>query len=123
MNKKFVEHALMARLHKKASQSDSNFLIAAAAFSKNGNLLGYQFNRRNTLTPGSRRGAGIHAEASLIKRFGKKVDTIYLMRVGKLGDRLPIDPCCNCAKIAKGIGIKIVPLHKIYGCTHSKVKS
>ena len=114
MNKKYIKYELTQRLFKKAIQSDSNFYIAAAAFSRNGNLLGYITNGRNNYYEASKRGAGIHAEASLIKRFGKRIDTIYIARTGRNNkNKLPIDPCENCAKIAKNMGIKIIPIHKL----------
>lgn len=88
------------------------YRIAAAGFTKRGNLLGIMVNSWRDLKT-IRRGTGRHAEAALMKRFGQKLDTIYILRVGKVGDILPIHPCESCSKMAKKIGIKIIPLHQI----------
>jgi len=88
------------------------YRVAAAAFSRRGNLLGVEMNGwRELLT--TRRGTGKHAEAALMKKYGKKIDTIYILRVGNSLDILPIHPCSGCAKMAKKIGIKIIPIHEM----------
>lgn len=89
-----------------------SYRVAAAAFSKRGNLLGIEMNGwRDLLTV--RRGTGRHAEAALMKKFGKKIDTIYILRVGNSLDILPIHPCEACQNMAKKIGAKIVPIHEL----------
>jgi hypothetical protein len=60
----------------------------------------------------TRRGGGEHAETKLFKKFGRQIDRIYIIRVGKTCDPLPIHPCENCAKVAAKFGIKIIPLHE-----------
>ena len=47
-----------------------------------------------------------------IKQFGKKIDKIYILRVGNSLDPLPIHPCANCAKVAAKMGIRIICLHE-----------
>ena len=59
--------ALKQRLRKKAIQSSSRYKIAAAAFTKHGNLLGYATNNVNMNFPSSRKGGGLHAERELMK--------------------------------------------------------
>lgn len=90
------------------------YRIAAAAFSKKGNLLGIEMNGWRGLVT-TRRGTGKHAEAALIKKFGKKIDTIYILRVGNALDILPIHPCESCKNMASKAGIKIVPIHEMLG--------
>ena len=115
---KKVEHEIMPRIMKKATQSPNNFFVAffvaAAAFSKKGNLLGVRSNSHNNYMA-IRRGMSKHAEASLIAEFGRKIDTIYLVRIGRDFSRLPIHPCENCQKIADKFGIKIIPVHIEFG--------
>lgn len=88
------------------------YRIAAAAFSKHGNLLGIEMNGWRELAT-TRRGTGKHAEAALIKRFGKKIDTIYILRAGNSMDILPIHPCEACQNMAAKAGIKIIPIHEM----------
>ena len=59
------------------------------------------------------KGRGRHAERELIKHYGKAIDTIYLCRTGMTGEIRPIEPCPVCSKIAKKMGIKIIPIHEI----------
>lgn len=107
--------ALTSRLIRKLDIEKENNLryrVAAAAYSKQGNLLGIEMNGWRELAT-VRRGTGKHAEAALIKRFGKKIDTIYILRVGNALDILPIHPCECCKNMAAKAGIKIVPIHEM----------
>jgi hypothetical protein len=108
----FSKTTLLRLLESKAPQSNSKFYIAAAAFSKKNNLLGIVTNKQNDKLPYSKRGTGFHAEESLFKKYGRKIDHIYIVRVGRSGDPLPIDPCPKCAKIARKFGVEIINLHK-----------
>lgn len=121
LNKKQIKSTLLKDLESKAKQSPSTFSVAAAAYSKNGNLLGLSVNGFKRLHTAMRRGAGFHAEHKLILQFGKKIDTIYIIRIGKNGDRLPIHPCGNCAKIADKLGIKIISLHETFGYVPTEI--
>lgn len=89
------------------------YRICAIAFNKKHELLGIQMNGHR-FSMSHRRGAGLHAEAELMKRYGKLIDKIYIIRVGNSYDALPIHPCENCAKIAAKLGIKIIPLYEEY---------
>ena len=88
------------------------YRVAAAAFSKKGNLIGIETNGWRELAT-VRRGTGRHAEATLMKRYGKKIDTIYILRVGRALDILPIHPCESCSGMAKKLGVKVVPIHEV----------
>lgn len=94
-------------------KADKNltYKICALAFSKKDNLLGISINGHRAF-PAIRRGMGLHAETELIKKFGRRIDKIYILRVGNAMDPLPIHPCENCAKVAAKYGIKIIPLHE-----------
>ena len=89
-----------------------SYRVIAAAYSKKGNLLGTEMNGWRELAT-IRKGTGKHAEAALIKKFGKCINTIYLLRVGNSGDILPIHPCKSCFNMANKVGIKIIPIHQM----------
>lgn len=115
-NKKNIGH-IIRRLTCKALQSSSSFNIAAIAFSKKGNVLGIESNNlRTDLIP--YKGRGKHAEMALMKKYGKKIDTIYLFRVGNSAIPRPIDPCETCANTAKKLNIKIISLVPIANKFH-----
>jgi len=101
---------IASRLAKKSFQSEARYRIAAVAFDKHGDVLGFSMNRRNTKFKPTHRGAGIHAEMQLIQKYQSKIKKIGILRSGKSGDELPIKPCENCSKIASKLGIKIVQL-------------
>ena len=66
---------------------------------KKNDVLGLQMNgHRESLS--NRKGAGLHAEAELMK-YGKAIDKIYILRVGNSYDALPFILAKNCAKFAK----------------------
>lgn len=103
---------LSNRLRKKAKQSSAVYRIAAVAYSRSGNLLGFAVNSVRLDLSASKRGSGVHAERQLMKRFGEKIGYILLSRYGNGGDMLPIHPCEICAKLAKVHGVKIISLHE-----------
>jgi hypothetical protein len=88
-----------------------SYRIVAAGYSKKGSLIGIEMNGWRELIPNDK-GKGKHAEASLIKKFGRKIDTIYILRCGRSLDILPIHPCKSCAAIANKMNIKIIPIHE-----------
>lgn len=113
MNINSFKHVLVPRMKKKLKPKNDNmkYRIAALAFTKSGNYIDIRYNGfREGLS--NRKGAGLHAEQDLIHRYGNIIDTIYILRVGKSGDYLPIHPCETCSSIAKKRGIKIVCLHE-----------
>jgi cytidine deaminase len=86
------------------------FKVVAVAVTKKGNVLGLSTNGFR-LGLSNRKGAGIHAERELIKKYGQKIGKIYIWRYGNNGkNELPIDPCVNCQKIAKKLNIKIISM-------------
>lgn len=109
--KKFEFFTLINIMEKKAEQSTNNFHIAAAAFSKKNNLLGTASCNPNKNFPVSKKGTGIHAEAELIKKYKRQIDKIYICRICRSGAPRPIEPCPNCAKLAKKYDIKIINIH------------
>ena len=99
--------SLLSRLKYKASQSPSTYRLAGVAFSKTGNILGFARNgfRNENLKPGKY--SGDHVEQHLIKRYGTKIKTILLIRIGNGGDLLPIDPCEKCQRLMDKMGIEV----------------
>lgn len=93
---------------KKATQSICKYRVSAVGFDHKGNLLGTAFNRPRFC----HYGGSIHAEANLIRRYGKNLKTILICRIGDAGDLKPIDPCENCLKLAKKYDIKIISIEQ-----------
>jgi len=55
-------------------------------------------------------GGGIHAEMALMAQYRKNIHHILIVRVGRSGNFLPIDPCEMCSAKAADLGIKISSL-------------
>lgn len=100
--------SLLCFIKKQAEKSPASYRIGGIAISQRGNILGTSFSsfRTECITPG--KGTGRHCEAALIKRYGRKIATIIIMRIGNSGNVLRIEPCANCQKMADKLGIKIV---------------
>lgn len=111
-SQKRLKYELIPRMRRKLQKDRGvTYRIAALAFTKNGNFIDIRYNNhRDFLSDGP--GAGLHAEQDLIHRYGNRIDTIYILRVGNSGKVRPIHPCKTCAKIAAKRGIKIIPLHE-----------
>lgn len=99
-----IKNNLVNNLIKKASQSNCAYKVSAIAFTKKGNLLGYSFNKHRF----TNKGGGLHAERLLFERYGSKIDTIYIIRVNRNKEELPIEACYTCQKIAKKMKVKII---------------
>ena len=113
MNLKAFKYTIVPKLKRKLKPNGGNlkYRIAAIAFTKRGNFIDIRYNGyREGLS--NRKGSGLHAEQDLIRKYGNTIDTIYILRVGKTGDCLPIHPCDNCRSIALKMNIKIVCLHE-----------
>ena len=112
---------LNRRLKRKATQTKCRYKIAAAAYTKTGNLLGYASNNINRCLKKSKEGGGLHAERQLMKKYGNKISYIIIARTNSSGDNnLPIHPCETCAKLATHMGIKIIPIHELLGLCEQK---
>lgn len=107
--------SIYGRMRTKSLHSRANYRIVAVAFSRKGDVVGFASNNiRCGLSP-KRRGAGTHAEMQLVRKYGRRVACIVIARFGKSGRTLPIDPCPNCAKVARQLGIKIMKLEEFRG--------
>ena len=105
-------HQTLLGLKKKAEQSDCTYRVAAIAFDKKGDVLGYARNNHavwNVLANNhvGRAGTARHAERILMSRYGENIKSILICRVGHGGDLRPIDACSACKKVADKLGIKI----------------
>jgi len=103
-----MESRTIARAIRKASHSTCNQKIAAVAFDKKGRILGISKNRGRF----TRKGGGIHAEMVIMKKWGRKIKKIIIIRTNLTGGLLPIHPCKVCSAKAKELGIKIYNLQK-----------
>lgn len=107
-----VDPSLLKLLTNKAKHSPCTYRIAGIAMSKKGNVLGYCTNNHSKWqvlekTPIGRSGTAQHCERILIQKYGQRIHTIIICRIGRSGELRPIDPCPACAKLAKKYNIKI----------------
>ena len=81
--------------------------MAGVAFNKKGEILGIVSNglRADNVKPGKY--CGDHVEKKLIARYGTLVSRIVLMRIGRGGAILPIEPCEKCRKLLEKYGISV----------------
>jgi len=110
-----ISNALEELLKEKAQRSPCTYRISGIAFSKKGNILGYCTNSHSKWqilekNPIGRAGTAEHCEKRLIQRFGKRIHSIVICRVGRTGNFLPIEPCKSCKKMADKLGIKILSI-------------
>lgn len=108
-----IPDSLLRRLRAKATCSPCTYKISGIAISKRGNILGIATNTHSkwqvlNKVPIGRAGTAIHVERNLLAKFGNKVKTIIICRVGRSGDILPIDPCPACRRAADKYGVNIV---------------
>lgn len=94
-----------SRLRRKAASSICRNHVAAVAYDRRNRVLGFSRNSPRFI----RKGGGIHAESVLFARYGRRIRTIVICRIGGRGF-LPICPCDACAKRAKRVGVTIVTL-------------
>ena len=107
-----ISNALEELLKEKANCSPCTYRISGIAFSKKGNILGSCTNSHSKWqvldkSPIGRAGTAEHCEKRLIARFGHRIHTIIICRIGRSGELRPIDPCKSCAKLAAKYGITI----------------
>ena len=100
---------MIERLKRKASSSVCRHMVGAISYDKRGNILCVTNNSPRHDLP-SRRGSGRHAEAAAMLKFGKRIETIIILRINKRGDLLKISPCKNCSKLARKLNIQIKTL-------------
>ena len=99
--------SLQKTVFKKATHSPSHIRMAGVAFNKKGEVLGVVSNgfRQDNVRPA--RYSGEHVEKRLIARYGSLISKIVLMRIGRAGAILPIEPCPKCRKLLDKYGIKV----------------
>ena len=89
------------RALKKAASSLCRYKIAAIGFNRKNEIVGISYN-----TPRFRRiGGSTHAEINLLKKCGKQLYAVMVIRVGQSGELRPIEPCLNCLAALQGIKI------------------
>ena len=97
------EHRIWKKALKRKTQGFNVQVVAAIAYSRKGNVLGTAINTPSDV-PGMRHR---HAEGILMGKYGKAIHKIIILRVGRRGDLLPIEPCEVCKKLALRLGITI----------------
>lgn len=106
-----IPSPLLNRMKAKCAAGPSQYHLSVAAFDKKGDLLGVVSNsfRRDLIPP--LKYSGAHAEMRALHRWGPKIKTMLLMRIGNGGDILPIDCCPKCAAVIRKMGIKVLSIH------------
>jgi len=99
-----MTQTIIDRAIQKATKSSCRYKVVAVGFDKNKEIVGFatnypRFNREN---------GSVHAEMSLMRRYGECLRTIWIFRVGWGGKPRKIEACANCQKIANKLGIKII---------------
>lgn len=107
------ECATVELLRRRASTSECTYRVSAVAFDAKGDILGHSRNVHSKWDVLANNGEGrpgtaIHAERQLMARYGQNCRTIFIARVGRSGNLLPISPCKACQKVADKLGVKIV---------------
>ena len=100
-------------LYKAATHSPSQYRIGCLAISHKGEVLGITHNgyRRENVS-GPRKNTGQHAEKNAIYKWGSKIKSLVIMRIGNGGDIRPIHPCEHCLKLARKLGIEIITINE-----------
>lgn len=99
---------IIEKLKNKAEQTQTCYRVSAIAFNKKGEILGSATNSFKMDGRPAGKGSGIHAERRLMVRYGNRIKSIIIMRIGWAGDILPIKACDVCQKVADKLGIKII---------------
>ena len=99
MKKELIDLAIF-----KAMQSTCCYKVSAIGLNSKGDVLGASTNQHRI----SKLGMGLHAEIALVKRFGRKIRSMIICRVGGGGEIRPINPCPTCQKILDKMGIRVL---------------
>lgn len=86
----------------KARQSKCRYKVSAVGIDRLGNVVGYVMNQQRM----NWQGGGLHAEVHLIRKYGKKIKSIFICRVNKKGDLLSIKPCKACEHLMNKLNIR-----------------
>ena len=85
-----IDPMLLSFLKNKAKHSPCTYKISGVAISKKGNILGHCTNNHSKWqvlekTPIGRAGTAEHCERKLIQKFGNRIHTIIICRIGRSG--------------------------------------
>ena len=103
-----MDDRTLNRAIRKAQKTTCRHKIAAIAYDRKGRVLGISKNSGRF----TRKGGGFHAEMVIMRKWGRKIKKIIIIRVNVTGSLLPIHPCDVCASKAKDLGIKIYNLNE-----------
>lgn len=97
--------SLLPRMIRAASRVQGcQHRVVAAGIDFRGRIIGLATNRPRL------QNRGWHAEEWLLYRSPRSLSRILLVRVNKVGELLPIEPCAHCAKLANRRGVVIEAL-------------
>ena len=84
--------SLLKRAIRKGKKVPLKYRIVAVGFNKKGEFLSVATNRARF----SKKSGGLHAEINMLLRHGKDLHSLFLLRVSRKGELLPIDSCACC---------------------------
>ena len=99
LNKNLIDRAI----RKASSQTICRYKVSAIGINHRGEVVYAASNRPRF----NRKGGGIHAEMTVMKKSPPSLKSIILCRVGREGKLLKIHPCKTCQKKADELGVKI----------------
>lgn len=103
-----ISNAIFKKAINKAKKVQCRYKISAIGYDKEFNILGITVNTFRTIGRGGFR--GVHAEEQLVRRYGKNLAYIFIVRTNNKGDILPIVPCDVCKKMCDKLGIRIISI-------------
>jgi cytidine deaminase len=103
-----VNNQILLRAIRKAQNSTCRYKVCCIGFNRKGDLLGTTNNIRRL----DKQGMSLHAEVVMLKRFGRKVNSIVLIRTNNSGKLLPIHPCDTCRSLLDNYGITVRTIHE-----------
>jgi len=98
-----MDKSLIKKAYKRSTFTYCKFKVCAFCYDRRGRLLGITY----ALPRFNKQGGGLHAEMLGLQRWGTRIKRITLVRFGKSGDFLPIDPCKNCNRVLNKLNIKV----------------
>jgi hypothetical protein len=103
-----ISKVIFKKAINKARKVQCRYKISAIGYDKDFNILGISVNSFRNIGRGGFR--GVHAEEQLVKRYGKNISYIFIVRTNNKGDILPIVPCDVCKKMCDKLGIRIISI-------------
>ena len=106
-----LDSSLKKKAIKKCLKTPCRYKITALCFNHKDEYIGMSSNsfRKGfyNIDPVTGNYKGIHAEQLAIKKYGRSIKTIIIIRTGNSGNILPIRCCSTCKSLCNKLGIKV----------------